>query len=125
MLFNGQLVLQEDNALGSCCHGLRVLTANCRQLERVMMRLTWEFPNRRKKDYLDGTCMVWSQQHLVEIVDYRGPWYDGERYGDGEGEGKSDGEGKGDGDGECKVMVEVMAIAMVKMRTRVMIRAMT
>ena len=74
MLFNGQLVLQEDSALGSCCRGLRVLTANCRRLERVMMHLCWEFPNPRKKDYLDGTCVVWAQQHLVEIVDFRGPW---------------------------------------------------
>eukprot|EP00928_Gymnodinium_smaydae_P011814 TRINITY_DN14323_c0_g1_i2.p1 TRINITY_DN14323_c0_g1~~TRINITY_DN14323_c0_g1_i2.p1 ORF type:complete len:739 (+),score=79.25 TRINITY_DN14323_c0_g1_i2:145-2217(+) len=43
-----------------------------RALEEVMLSLGWTNPEGNK-DFLDGSCLVYSEDALIEVVDYRGP----------------------------------------------------
>jgi len=42
-------------------------------LQEVLLSLSWTNPPGRGKDYLDGSCLVYNEDRLIEVVDYRGP----------------------------------------------------
>eukprot|EP00931_Biecheleriopsis_adriatica_P120935 TRINITY_DN96020_c0_g1_i1.p1 TRINITY_DN96020_c0_g1~~TRINITY_DN96020_c0_g1_i1.p1 ORF type:complete len:526 (+),score=46.43 TRINITY_DN96020_c0_g1_i1:51-1580(+) len=51
--------------------------ASASQLEEVLLSLGWKYPrslgsSRAQPDYLDGSCLVYAEERLLEIVDYRG-----------------------------------------------------
>merc|ERR1711988_1449299 len=46
--------------------------ANARALNEVLLSLGWTNPSSGK-DYLDGSCLVYAGDELLEVVDYRGP----------------------------------------------------
>lgn len=41
-------------------------------LNEVLLALNWTNPPNRGRDYLDGSCLVYAEDQLVEVVDYRG-----------------------------------------------------
>merc|ERR1719422_781006 len=54
--------------------------AKAKALEEVLLSLSWTFPRRhspasqqQQVDYLDGSCLVYAEEKLLEVVDYRGP----------------------------------------------------
>eukprot|EP00931_Biecheleriopsis_adriatica_P105900 TRINITY_DN80423_c0_g1_i1.p1 TRINITY_DN80423_c0_g1~~TRINITY_DN80423_c0_g1_i1.p1 ORF type:complete len:589 (+),score=91.63 TRINITY_DN80423_c0_g1_i1:94-1767(+) len=48
------------------------VTARARALSEVLLSLGWTNPPG-EKDFLDGSCLVYAEDKLVEVVDYRGP----------------------------------------------------
>lgn len=44
------------------------------QLSEVLLLLEWTNPagNSTQQDYLDGSCMVYSEERLLDVVDFRG-----------------------------------------------------
>jgi len=51
--------------------------ARAKQLEEVLLSLSWTFPQSRyavakEPDYLDGTCLIYAETKLLDVVDYRG-----------------------------------------------------
>lgn len=56
--------------------------ADAKALEEVLLSLSWTFPRRSNYaadasrpnvDYLDGSCLLYAEEKLLEVVDYRGP----------------------------------------------------
>lgn len=45
--------------------------AAVKPLESVLLHLSWTYP-KGTRDYLDGSCLVYSEDRLLEVVDYRG-----------------------------------------------------
>lgn len=45
-----------------------------KQLSEVLLLLEWTNPagNSTQQDYLDGSCMVYSEERLLDVVDFRG-----------------------------------------------------
>jgi len=57
-----------------------VVEAEANALDDVLLSLSWTFPRRRlsgqgdrEVDYLDGSCLIYAEDRLLEVVDYRGP----------------------------------------------------
>mmetsp|Transcript_87984 Transcript_87984/g.152085 ORF Transcript_87984/g.152085 Transcript_87984/m.152085 type:complete len:528 (+) Transcript_87984:49-1632(+) len=57
------------------------ISAKKQELEDVMLSLGWQFPatssdgngeQSAKEDYLDGSCLIYSEESLIDVVDYRG-----------------------------------------------------
>lgn len=42
-------------------------------LQGVLLHLSWTNPADGCTDYLDGSCMVYNEDQLLDVVDYRGP----------------------------------------------------
>jgi len=49
-----------------------VVEAQARSLEGVLLHLAWTFPSGGSRDYLDGSAMVYAEDRLLDVVDYRG-----------------------------------------------------
>lgn len=45
--------------------------ASSRALSELEFHLEWDFPPGGSKDYLDGICMVYSEEKLSQVVDFR------------------------------------------------------
>lgn len=57
------------------------INAKMQELQDVMLSLSWKFPDTSsdnhqeqsaKTDYLDGSCLIYSEGCLLDVVDYRG-----------------------------------------------------
>lgn len=81
-LTDASLVRQVAKALHLDESAVKV-DAKAKDLEEVLLSLSWTFPRRRGAggaaaagqgvDYLDGSCLVYAEGKLLEVVDYRGP----------------------------------------------------
>jgi len=55
------------------------MEAKAKELDEVLLSLGWTFPRRRRGtaeapvDYLDGSCLVYAEERLLDTIDYRGP----------------------------------------------------
>jgi len=65
------LVEQVANLTGLPCRKV-VVEAEARSLEGVLLHLAWTFPQTGSTDYLDGSCLVYAEDRLLDVVDYRG-----------------------------------------------------
>uniref|UniRef100_A0A6U9KJU0 TerD domain-containing protein n=1 Tax=Zooxanthella nutricula TaxID=1333877 RepID=A0A6U9KJU0_9DINO len=45
--------------------------AAAKQLEAILLHLSWTYPSSGT-DYLDGSCLVYAEDRLLDVVDYRG-----------------------------------------------------
>lgn len=76
--------LTDSSLVASIAEVLRIdassilVEAEANKLEEVLLSLSWLFPQSRygvprQADYLDGSCLIYSETKLLDVVDYRGP----------------------------------------------------
>lgn len=64
------LVERVSDLTGVSCKKIAV-EAKARSLEGVLLHLSWTYPESGR-DYLDGSCLVYAEDRLLDVVDYRG-----------------------------------------------------
>eukprot|EP00933_Yihiella_yeosuensis_P084933 TRINITY_DN9967_c0_g1_i1.p1 TRINITY_DN9967_c0_g1~~TRINITY_DN9967_c0_g1_i1.p1 ORF type:complete len:348 (-),score=45.50 TRINITY_DN9967_c0_g1_i1:120-1163(-) len=79
--------LTDPTLVSSIAEALKVdashvsMEAKAKALDEVLLSLSWMYPKRistsspqgSSTDYLDGSCLVYAEEKLLEVVDYRGP----------------------------------------------------
>lgn len=69
------LVQQAADIVGK--EGAHIPSSDGRDLREVLALLEWTFPANHvtphgQADYIDGSCLVYSEEHLLDVVDFRG-----------------------------------------------------
>jgi len=66
-----------SNLTDVCCSAVQVRSAEVEELQQVLLHLEWSFPPSGQ-DYLDGSCIIYSQEKFEAVVDYQKVhWKDG------------------------------------------------